>query len=490
MKTKIVLLFLALVLLLTSCARGEPSSTDTGTGGGETQNGSDTGQPAERPPDIPDNLKDTGEIIQIYTQGWYAHAPLDVIDIGVEEDTEDLIYGAAYERDSRIMEMLGVSVEVVAVPECYDSFQTLLTQSLGGLEYELLLLRSAVYTQAVVNGMLLNLENRNLEYLDVTKSWWDEGSYEALSVCNQYYGLCGDFTVSDDLTLWALFFNKDMRSSIEGLDNPYDLVDSGNWTYEALNEMARLAASDSDGDDNMTYDDTWGITYIRDAVAGMINSVGIQFGQKDEDGVPYLSLYNEANATKILEIFDILYDTNVCYNIHAPGHEGSDEIAVFTEGRALFTFGGIYYAPQMRDTTVNFGILPYPKYDSAQQEYISSVSQLFLTVLCVPASNTDNLDLRSLFMEYYSYLGSELVVPEFYDRLLIGRVAKDEETAEILDFIFGNITYDIGNIFNFGDLAFRVIDMTITSNTDLAGVYKQYAQVAQAAIDDLVSALQ
>ena len=347
-------------MLLASCGNEDAPPVDTSDGGG-TSAGTNTGE-SEQPPEIPEDLKDTGEIIQIFTQGWYGHAPLDVVDIGVEEDSEDLITGAAYERDREIEEMLGVFVEVVAEPECYDSFQTLLTQSLGGLEYELLLLRSAVYTQAVVNGMLLNLENRNLEYLDVTKSWWDEDSYEALSVCNQYYGLCGDFTVSDDLTLWALFFNKDMRSSLEGLDNPYDLVDSGDWTYEALYEMAQVAAIDSDGTPGMTYTDTWGITYIRDAVAGMINSVEIQFGQKDEDGIPYLSLYNDANATKILDIYDMLYDTDVCYNIHAPGHEGSDEIAVFTEGRALFTFGGIYYAPQMRDTTVNFGILPYPKY--------------------------------------------------------------------------------------------------------------------------------
>ena len=489
MKTKVLILFLALVMLLASCGNEDAPPADTSDGGGGTSAGTNTGE-SEQPPEIPEDLKDTGEIIQIFTQGWYGHAPLDVVDIGVEEDSEDLITGAAYERDREIEEMLGVFVEVVAEPECYDSFQTLLTQSLGGLEYELLLLRSAVYTQAVVNGMLLNLENRNLEYLDVTKSWWDESSYEALSVCNQYYGLCGDFTVSDDLTLWALFFNKDMRSSLEGLDNPYDLVDSGDWTYEALYEMAQAAAIDSDGTPGMTYTDTWGITYIRDAVAGMINSVEIQFGQKDEDGIPYLSLYNDANATKILDIYDMLYDTDVCYNIHAPGHEGSDEIAVFTEGRALFTFGGIYYAPQMRDTTVNFGILPYPKYDTTQQEYISSVSPLFLTVLCVPSSNTANLELRSLFMEYYSYLGSDLVVPEFYDRLLIGRVARDEETAEILDFIFGNITYDIGNIFNFGDLAFRVIDMTITSDRNLASVYDRYDDLAQAAIVDLVSALQ
>ena len=93
-------------------------------------------------------------------------------------------------------------------------------------------------------------------------------------------------------------------------------------------------------------------------------------------------------------------------------------------------------------------------------------------------------------MEEYAYLGNQMVVPEFYDRLLIGRIAKDMETAEILDFIFGNVTYDIGNIFNFGDLAFRIIDMTLTDNRNLSSVYDQFKTAAQSAIDDLVVKLQ
>ena len=486
MKTKFLLVVLACLMLLSSCAKGDTPPVNTG-GGQDYTTPDVTEDETAAAPVIPEDLKGSGETIQIYTQGWWGYAPLDVIDVGITEATEDLISSGAYNRDRRMEEELGVLIDVVSVPECYDSFDNLLTQALAGLEYELLLLRSAVYTKAVANGMLLNLENSSLMYLDTDKPWWDANSYEALSVCKQYYGLCGDFSVSDDLTLWALFFNKDRREALTGLDNPYDLVENGSWTYEALWEMASQAAEDSDGVDGMTYDDTWGITYLRDTVAGMINSVGIQFGEKDEDGIPYLSYYNETNATKVLSLYDMLYHTDVCYNIHA---RGGDELAIFTEGRSLFTFGGIYYAPQMRVTEVNFGILPYPKNDISQEQYISSVSPLFLTVLCVPSSNTQNLELRSIFMEEYAYLGNQMVVPEFYDRLLIGRIAKDMETAEILDFIFGNVTYDIGNIFNFGDLAFRIIDMTLTDNRNLSSVYDQFKTAAQSAIDDLVVKLQ
>ena len=89
-------------------------------------------------------------------------------------------------------------------------------------------------------------------------------------------------------------------------------------------------------------------------------------------------------------------------------------------------------------------------------------------------------------MEEYAYLGHETVLPAFYDRLLKGRIANDVETAEIIDFIFGNVAYDIANIFNFGDLPFFVINMTMTSDRNIASIYETYGKRADYAIGELI----
>lgn len=480
-------LFLAVLMLLlplSACQKKTPDPTPTEQPTNTTEAPTETSEPA---PDIPSSLKkDQLTDYHIFTQGWWGYAPLDVTDIGVDEEVEsDLVIRAAFSRDSAMAERWNVHIVNDAQTECYNSFDVLQTNILGGCTYDLVLLRSAVYTRAIQNDLLLDLTSPDLTYFSPEKSWWDKDSYESLSLFGHHYGICGDFTVSDDMTLWALFFNKDMRAANE-FDNPYDLVKNQTWTYEAMYRMAKGAARNLDTDPAMTYEDQWGVTYLRDTVSGMINSIGIRFGETDEDGIPFIGFYNDANVTKILKIFDYLYDTDTCYNIHA---KGGDEIAVFTEGRALFTFGGIYYAPQMRqaETDVNFGILPYPKYDTAQEDYISSVSPLFLTVLCIPKNCVnEDLNFKSAVMEEYAYYGQKIVVPEFYDRLLLGRVAKDVETQEILDFIFGNVTFDIGNIFNFGDLPFRVIDMTITSDRNIASVYGNYGNAANGAIEALI----
>lgn len=485
---RLLVMLLAAVLLLSACGRGEKEPADVGTGPGTGTAGEESSQ-GELKPDIPATLRQENTLsYQIFTQGWYDYAPLNVTDVGPETDqTQDLVEQAAYYRDAEMTELLNIQIVNQATPECYDSMQTLRANILGGCQYDLLLLRSAVLSQAIANDLLQDLGTGELTYLDPSMPWWSQDSYESFSVLGRHFGICGDFTVSDDLALWALYFNKDIRKSFEDMENPYDLVKSGDWTYDVMFGMAKQAACNLDSDPAMTYDDRWGVTYLRDTVSGMINSVGIRFGEKDEDGIPYISFYNELNVNKILKIFDGLYDTDTCYNIHA---RGGDEIAVFTSGRAFFTFGGIYYAPQMRkaETTVDFGILPYPKYDSQQSDYISSTSPLFLTVLAIPKNCVrEDLSFKSAVMEEYSYLGRKNVVPEFYDKLLIGKVAKDVETKEILEFIFGNVTYDIGNIFNFGDMAFFVIDMTMTSDRDIASVYQKYKSPADMAIMNLLT---
>lgn len=484
---KITLLLLAMLLLLTSCQnpKGKEMENATADIGGGTSAEITTEEDIS--PQIPESLKqETLTDYRVFTQGWYAHTPLDIIDIGITSgETDDIVVQKAYERDLALEEKLNVSIVNDAQPECYNSFNTLQTQMLAGCPYDLLVLRSAVYTSALQNDMLMDLNSEDLTYFDPAKPYWDADSYESLSLFGHNFGICGDFTVSDDLTLFSLFFNKGMVSSY-GLESPYDLVKDGVWTYEALYNMAKKAARNLDDDENMTYDDQWGITYLRDTVSGMINSVGIQFGETDDDGIPYIGFYNEANVNKILKLFDYLYDTDTCYNIHA---RGGDEVKVFTDGRALFTFGGIYYAPQMRnaETEVDFGILPYPKYDETQADYISSISPLFLTVLCIPqnAAHPD-MALKSAVMEEYAYIGYEKVLPAFYEILLKGRIARDEETAEILDFIFGNVAYDIANIFNFGDLPFFVINMTMTSDRNIASIYETYGARADAAISTLM----
>ena len=59
-------------------------------------------------------------------------------------------------------------------------------------------------------------------------------------------------------------------------------------------------------------------------------------------------------------------------------------------------------------------------------------------------------------LEALNYLSSGSTVPCYYDQVLKGKVARDSESAEMLDLIFSNVIFDftfinsanVGSIFN------------------------------------------
>lgn len=490
---KFIACLLVLMTLITAiaCTKSEnnPDQTSENTEGkADTTDGASTSE-EEAPPSIPDTVTGNGSKIVIQTEGWANYSPLDILDIGITEMNNDGINDAAYTRDRRIEETLDVEIEVREYGHYPESYQVLSDLvSSGDCDIDFCVMRSAIFTTAITNDLLVDLNTDDLVYFDPDKSWWDRNSYDSLSIANIHYGITGDFTTADDLTYWCVYFNKQINSDLQ-LENPYEIVKNGEWTYDKMFEMASKAAKDLDGIDGMTDSDQWGVSMIRDILGGALNTVGINIVEKDENDLPYLSFKSESNISKMQHLLELFYNDEYVYCFANRPAGTKDEVSIFTSGNTLFTIGGVYYGPQMRNSDTEFGMLPMPKYDSSQ-EYISATSPLFLSILCTPKTNKDNNELKGAFMELYSYLGSELVVPEFYDRLLKWKVASDDESREMMDYIFNNTAYDIGGLFNFGDISFLIIDMMYTKNTNIVSMWDSNEVKVQQGINDLLTALQ
>ena len=60
----------------------------------------------------------------------------------------------------------------------------------------------------------------------------------------------------------------------------------------------------------------------------------------------------------------------------------------------------------------------------------------------------------------------------------------------MLDIIFDSMTYDIGYLYNFGELGGMVLGMVNGYQTDLASRYAKYESKAVKAIEKMVTAFQ
>jgi hypothetical protein len=209
----------------------------------------------------------------------------------------------------------------------------------------------------------------------------------------------------------------------------------------------------------MDTDDRYGIAHIVDAPTSMMNSFGERLADIGADGFPYFSFTSEAAFTKFIHLIEIFKDHDTCFNAHfRTGDASKFEAQMFVNNQALFCLGGIYYGPEMRAMDEEYGILPYPKYDESQPEYYNATVVVALPFITIPQTNSD-LENTGLFLEAYAYQGYKNIRPAFYDILLQRKIARDDESAEMLDFIFSNIFIDVGAMYNFGGISTAINQM-------------------------------
>jgi hypothetical protein len=333
----------------------------------------------------------------------------------------------------------------------------------------------------------------DLPHVDFNNSWWRRGAYEAMGINGRHFGITGDVTMDELRWVWTVCFNKNMIAD-HGFDSPFDLVKSGDWTFDRVLEMSRAVARDIDGDGAMTENDIWGINYTGDTIMGILIGLGITIAELDSDGIPVLTIGSAANLAKLetiyTRLFDITHSVDTLFQLpNMVGRNVGDftDTEIFEANRNLFLFTAPHQVEALRQTEVNFGIVPYPKYDQSQPDYRPSVGGIFLPIICVPKTNSD-LENTSIFMEAFAEEGSKTIVPAFYDNILMYRMARDEESTEMLQYIFGNIHYDTGKIFNFGDISSTLAGFDTSANrrTTVASMVERNLSRWETAIERLV----
>ncbi|MBE6723783.1 MAG: hypothetical protein E7576_01095 [Ruminococcaceae bacterium] len=283
----------------------------------------------------------------------------------------------------------------------------------------------------------------------------------------------------------AVYFNKQMIPDHD-LEDPYELVNEGRWTWDRLFAMGDTVDADLNGDGKYTNADRYGMTYIDDSPEVLLAAAGVTFAELDSDGIPQVTLDTEENMTKIMRLSGLLQDTAVSFNCHARSSNASeDEVGIFMRGDALFSLGGLYYAPQMRTMDQDFGIIPYPLYDEEQKDYRIPMITVALTYVSVPVTNAD-LDVTGIFMEYYAYLGRRDIMPALYDKLLLGKVSRDNESSAMLDIIFNNRIFDTGMVFDFSGLRTNLRTMYHNLQEDFASSFARNAKLVNKNIEKIV----
>ena len=165
------------------------------------------------------------------------------------------------------------------------------------------------------------------------------------------------------------------------------------------------------------------------------------------DGTPELT-YTDREVTDIYEkIYNLIVGENAYYVTQESLYDTMFD--VFTDGRALFSTMTLrlisQYITEMEDA---YGILPEPKYDTYQTEYLSFVNGS--TSLVMIGKTEKNTEFVGAIMEAMATYNYERVTPNMLQVGTKLQAAQDPVSAGMVDLIIRNRVFDLGYFADMG----------------------------------------
>jgi hypothetical protein len=360
--------------------------------------------------------------------------------VDTDEANGDGFNDALYDRNRKIEERFNVVIKEQLVPDFTNADAIKVILAGDSTAFDLLVSRCTDGFTNWQEGLVLSFDD--IPNIDLSKPYWRQSVNKTLTLGGNQYVAIGDFNFSTYELSHALLFNKSLIEDF-ALENPYNLVSGGQWTFDKMEEMMKPVINDLNGDGIKDENDRYGyLTHPKQVLAVFWIAADTFSVGKDDNDIPYLAMGNEKFMNVFEKTFSMLWDSGAYYL----GTGGPDipeyAIKMFANNQSLFQDTSLFVIEKMRSVEAEFGIIPYPKYDEAQKNHVSRVSY-YMTVQ-VPITNPD-LARAGVMLEALNSESSKTIVPAYYEVALKTKFARDNESSQMLDLILNTLVVDIGD---------------------------------------------
>jgi len=359
--------------------------------------------------------------------------------MNVESETGDTLNDSIYTRNRNVEDRFNVTITETTG----NNTDAARTSVLGGDDtYDIITTRCVYAYNYAGEGLLIPVSE--VPHIDLTKNYWSPFLTNEMTILGKNYFAAGDFMLSGYDFTHMLLFNKEIANDF-ALGNMYEKVTSGKWTIDTYYNDAKAVTADIDGDGEMTAKDRYGMLAIAKQITpNFWISSGLRSVEKDADDKPVFTMpSNEKFYDVFDELFRIHWDEAVwLQNSGISADVAPEHKTAFSNGLSLFIDSTFFHVTSFRAMEADFGILPYPKWDEAQDDYYSRIEgcDLFTT----PITNK-NLELTGVVLEALASESARVTIPAYYDVNLQGKITRDDDSIEMLNIIFENRVFDWGD---------------------------------------------
>ena len=399
-----------------------------------------------------------------------------------EEDTGDIMSDALYFRQREIEEKFGVTWTNYSPPEQADMSIHPVVDAVrqdvlaGSGSYD------AGYGTAVAvcQPLFINdclLDTTEFAVLDLAGEWWTQSLLDTYSIGGAVYFLNGAIVTSNYTDAYGILFSKQAVENYN-IEDLYSIVRNNEWTFDKMFEVASVIPSNVNGSGTYRYASPNGFAILFGA--------GMSITKYDTNNYPYLPELLPEDLSDFVDRYSYFFGNR---SVVAP-YGGAE---MLSQGGVLFSFSTMQSAAEMRQSeNVEFGILPIPKGDVNQKDYVSYAEPWIAFHVFVPKTTKNKL-VTDVILEAMGALGVKYLKPTYYDNILKSRSVYDKESKEMIDIIFRSKIYDILDILamgggNNGDsqIVATLKNAIVRSPDGLASKYKMEAKIVNRNIEKLL----
>ncbi len=465
MKKKIILSALMSALLITSFALsacgGEPAApADTSA----EQPGASADKPEEAETEplettlidaLPSDLDFEGYEVRLVTPA-ILETKYQMHLMPLEENGE-ILNDTAYRRNREVEERYNVKLSMIGTDS--DSISDTIKKSVmaGSDDYQFAHFMSAWENQIslIKDGALFNL--LEIPEFDIDSPGYYSALNRDLIINDKLYFAFSQYGNAGTLPLYMIF-NKNMVTD-NGLDMPYGRVFDGTWTWDNFNGYLKNVYNDLNGNGKKDKEDRIAYANVATLTHYLVFGFDVSVVKRTENGRYESDILNEKfvnAAQKILEFKT--YD-----EVYTPNDINTDDRHMFLYGNVMFTNSGTStldnYLREIED--FDFGILPYPKLNDAQEKY----SNYFCPNQFAVPVTVSRPDIVAYVLEGLAVISREEMAPAYTDVYVQEKLLRDKESKQVCrllmedsiidpsryyDFAGGKITpvYLLGNVKN------------------------------------------
>lgn len=416
------------------------------------------------------------------------------IESDLYSTTDNQLNEGVRNRNNRIAEKYGVTVTAYAVDDVSSAIRDDISAHTGLFDAAMPFMTNA--TALAQDGALYDL-NTFSDYIHLDAPWWDQQANASLSIANKLYFTTGDISIMQKIVSTAVLFNRSMYAEqVEGtFGDMYQLVRDHKWTIDVMYEMGKMVTADVDGVSGMQFEDNWGMTGVSGINSPFIGG-GFSFIDKDANDIPQIAIgRDEASVRYAQKLLQIYESDEWFFNTQHPSETHYNNLSIwetamahFGEMRSLFYGAAFSAVKKLRNYEVSdsIGFIPQPLSSDTQDEYRTCASISYAYGVCIPKS-IDDPEFAAYMLEALACYAKDDITPAYYNSTLLDRDARLDANVEMLDqYIFNNVIYDLGILYNFGNISSTLTTLHANSSDTVASELDKIRSSVQTAIDECV----